>query len=79
MFGKKELTIPLGPRVVFTRSAIAIAPMKDACMPNRDFNIGTHKRTSAQVAWNLVCLNLLDLAWLQNSHTKKFNTPRERQ
>lgn len=41
MFGKKELTIPLGPRVVFTRSAIAIAPMKDACMPNRDFNIST--------------------------------------
>lgn len=52
MFGKKELTIPLGPRVVFTRSAIAIAPMKDACMPNTDFNIGTHKKTSAQVAWH---------------------------
>ncbi len=52
MFGKKELTIPLGPRVVFTRSAIAIAPMKDACMPNRDFNIGTNKKTSAQVAWH---------------------------
>lgn len=27
----EELTIPLGPNVVFTKSAMAIAPMKDAC------------------------------------------------
>lgn len=59
-----SLTMPFGPNVVFTRSAMAIAPTKDACAARQPVSVKTRRQPKIARTGN--CLGQLSSATFLN-------------